>query len=422
MKQERYFYILFALIVYLLVGAVCILHTSSWIDEHYFNQMGENAINMATLAVNSIEITDEELEDLKKISFNELLENKNNTELSNLFTKTEPYKNVKYAYIIGKLTEENIKYYVKSFDSNFYKLPIGTPLDGIWLLDVIVNEKERQKAIEDPHYYMDKKRYTHMNEKTNILYNKQKSGYFVNNDEWGSQISGMVPIYTKEGQYIGLLGVDIYSEDFYSYRNNIILILSLLVAIPSLFLMIIFSYFHSRYKKEVKKIALRDDLTGLYTRGYYQDYVKQQIKKLRRAGDKLTVIMADIDNFKAYNDYYGHLKGDEVIKEIGKIFREEIELQNGCPGRYGGEEFIAIIPQVDIEQGTQICESIRKKVSKLMLPQEGEQESNYLSISIGIFTQTRREGPFVIREMIEKADKALYRAKRDGKNCVRREQ
>ncbi|NLK37670.1 MAG: GGDEF domain-containing protein [Epulopiscium sp.] len=422
MKQERYFYILFALIIYLLVGTVCIFHTSIWMDEHYFNLMGENAINMATLAVNSIEITDEELEDLKKISFNELVENKNNKELSNLFTKTEPYKNVKYAYIIRKLEDNNIKYYVKNIDTSFYKLPIGTPLDGIWLLDVIVNEQERRKVIEDPEYYTDKNRYTHLNEQTKILYNKQKSGYFVNNDEWGNQISGMVPIYTKEGQYIGLLGVDIYSEDFYSYRNNIIWISTLLVAIPSLILMVIFSYFHFKYKKEMKDIALRDELTGLYTRAYYQDYAKQQVDKLRRADDRLTVIMADIDDFKAYNDYYGHLKGDEVIKHIGKIFREEIELQNGCPGRYGGEEFIAFIPQIDIEEGTQICESIREKVSSLMLLHETEQESKYLTVSIGICSKMRREGPFVIKDMIEKADKALYRAKREGKNCVRREQ
>lgn len=307
MREKRYFYILFAVILYLSVGAASTIFVSSWIEEHYFNQIGENALNMATLAANSIHITDKELEDLQQINFNALLKNKNNKELSNLFTETKLNKNVRYAYIVRKLSDEDIKYHVSTLDTNFYGRPIGTPLDWIWLLDVIVDEREREEAKEDPEYYMDKERYTHVNEETQALYSNQKRGYFVNNDEWGNQISGMVPIYTQEGQYIGLLGVDIDSDGFYDYRNNIVLILSLLVAIPSLILIGVFLYIHAYYRKEMKDIALLDDLSGLYTRTYYQDYVKQQLKKLQRAEDTLTVIMADIDDFKAYNDCYGHL-------------------------------------------------------------------------------------------------------------------
>ena len=421
MRNKYYYYILLAVAIYLLVGVFSIFLVSKWIGEHYFQQTGENAINMATLAANSISITSEELDELEKMKFNNLLENKNNKELSNLFTKTEFNQDVKYAYVLRKIDKSNIKYYVTNADKEFYEMPVGTALDWIWLIDVIVNKQERQDAEKDPEYYSDKNRYTHISGETEKLYLKQESGYFVNNDEWGSQISGMVPIYTNDGQFIGLLGVDVYSDGFYTYRNKMIFILFLLLLIPSSVLLTIFLYFHLNYRKDMKSIVFQDKLSGLYTRTYYENYVKQLKNKLRRAEDSITVIMVDIDDFKEYNDYYGHLKGDEVLKQVAMTFRNEIELVDGCPGRYGGEEFIALVPNLGLEQGNQLCERIRRKIEDLSIIHENRQKYKFVTISIGIYSSTKKDKPFEIEKLTEKADKALYIAKKEGKNCVRRE-
>lgn len=416
MRKILYYYILFATIIYLLVGAFVLFIISGWIGEKYYKKMGENALNLATVAANGIDITNEQIRELEEITFDELLQNENNLELSNLFKSTS-LNNIKYAYVIRKVDESAIKYHVTTLDKEFYGMSIGTPLDWIWLMDVIVNQKERKAAENDPEYYTDKNRYTHISGETQDLYKKQEKGYFVNNDEWGSQISGMVPIYTVEGQYIGLLGVDVYSDDFYTYRNKVIVVLFLLLFIPTIILLLIFLKFHFRYRKEMKSIVFQDKLTGLYTRIYYENIAKQLIKKLKRTEDSLTVIMLDIDEFKAYNDYYGHVEGDEIIKQIGLIFRNEIELSYGCAGRYGGEEFIAFIPNLNVEEGNTLCENIRSKVENYKFTHESREDIKIVTVSLGIYTSTIKDKPIALDKLIDKADKALYIAKKEGRNC-----
>ncbi|MEL7648077.1 MAG: GGDEF domain-containing protein [Sedimentibacter sp.] len=420
MKRVFHYYILIAAVIYMMAGALAIFMVSGWISDHYFEIMGESTLNLAKVAANGLTLTDEQLESLEGITFDKLLQNANNQELSYLFKTIQLSQDVKYAYVIRRLDSDKVKYRVTNTDSEFYEMPAGTILDWIWLLDVIVNEKEQKEAESDPLYYSDKNRYTHVDMDTAVLYDEMKSGYFINHDEWGDQISGMVPIYTKEGTYVGLLGVDVYSDGFYDYKNKVIFVLFLLLVIPTVTLFIIFLSFHLHYRKEIKKIVYKDDATGLYTRAYYENYVIQQVKKLRRKEDSLTVIMIDIDDFKLYNDFYGHLKGDEVIVQVGTTFQREVQLAGGCPGRYGGEEFVAIIPNLSIEKGDMLCDSIRKKIENLNIIHENRQHYNIVTVSIGIYTDELLEESLEIRTLIDHADKALYMAKRDGKNCFKR--
>lgn len=421
MKRVFHKYLLIAAILYIIAGVSSIFLVSRWVTDHYFETTGQSALNLATLAANSVQITDEQLDQMERISFQELLLNENNQELSDLFKKTEMDKNIKYAYVIRKLDMSQLKYYVSNSDSEFYDMPVGTPLDWIWLMDVIVNKEEQSSANLDDGYYADKNRYTHVDGETVKLYEKREKGYFINNDEWGSQISAMVPIYTKEGQYIGLLGVDVYASDFYQYLNKVVFVLFLLTFIPTVILSIIYFYFHIRYRKEMKNIVFLDKMTGLYTRAYYEDYARQLAKKLRRAEDSFTVIMIDIDEFKAYNDYYGHARGDEIIKVIGNAIHLEAEAIDACAGRYGGEEFIILIPNLSEEEGDQLCEKLRRRVENLNIEHEARQGMKQVTISLGIYTSTNKDFPLEPKLLMEKADKALYQAKRAGRNCVKRE-
>lgn len=420
MKKFLHYYVLLAAIAYILVGTLAIFMVSNWIGDHHFIVMGENTLTMARVTANGLSITDEQLKQLEEISFNELLENANNQQLSALFKKTSSNKDIKYAYVVRKLDEDKVKYYVTTTDEEFYEMPVGTALDWVWLMDVIVNEEERVNAESDPEYYADKNRYTHVNGETEDLYIKKEAGYFINNDEWGSQISAMVPIYTQEGQYAGLLGIDTYSDGFYLYRNKVIFVLFLLLFVPSFVLLVVFFKIQTNYRKEMKSIIYKDKLTGLYSRTYYENYARRLLKKLRRAEDSITVMMMDLDNFKSYNDDYGHIKGDIILKEVGMVIFNEIELSGGCAGRYGGEEFIAFNSNLSLEQGDALCESICRKIQHLDITHEKRQDIQVITISIGVYTSTKQDEPFELNSLIDKADKALYLAKKCGKNCFRR--
>ncbi len=421
MKRALHNYLLLAVILYIIAGTASIFSATRWVANQHFETMGETTLNLAVIAANSIKVTDEQLHKMENISFQDLLSNENNQELSRLFKENGLAENVKYAYVVRKLDADQVKYFVDNLDAEFYDMPVGTPLDWVWLMDVIVNEEEQKLVDLDEEYYKDKNRYTHIEENTAILYDQQKSGYFINNDEWGSQISAMVPVYTEEGSYIGLLGVDVYSSDFYKFRAKLILALLLLVLIPTIIMSVIYVFFHLRYKEEMRKVAFLDKMTGLYTRAYYDDYIRRQVKKLRRAEDSITVVMIDVDEFKAYNDYYGHTKGDEVIKAIGDTIRiESGKFDDVCPGRYGGDEFIIFISNLSEEQGDQFCESLRKKVEDLNLLHEIRKDIKLVTVSLGIYTSTKKDFPLEPQLLIEKADKALYIAKRAGRNCMQR--
>ncbi len=423
MKKVIHHYILIAAVLYIIAGTVAIGYVSMWITNQYFGTMGANAMNLAIEASNAIEVTDDQFDMLKEIPFHQLIETESNQELSKIFQKNPLSDHVKYAYVVFHLDENTSPYYVESVDADFYQKPVGTPLEWIWILDVIVNKEEREKALGDPSYYADKKRYTNFDEKfaeLKRLYADQESGYFISSDEWGNQISGMTPVYTTEGTYMGLLGVDLYSTEFYAFRNKVIFVLALLIFIPTVIISILYFSFHFQYRKEMKNIVFLDKVTGLFTRAYYEDYARKQAKTLIRAEDSLTAIMIDIDEFKAYNDYYGHTKGDEVIKAIGEIIRSEAERVDGCPGRYGGEEFIVFVPNLSIEEGDCLCESIRTKVEEKNFVHEIRQDIMIVTVSMGIYSSGPKDLPIDPHQLIEKADQALYIAKRAGKNCIQR--
>lgn len=422
MKKAVRNYLLLASCIYLIAGIAAINMVSGWITEHYFETMGENTLNLASVAANAISVSDEQLKELERIPFSELLQNENNKEFSSIFQRTELSGKVKYAYVVRKLENTDVKYSVSSSDAAFYEMTVGTPLNWVWLMDVLVSEDSRAEPEKDREYYTDKNRYTHVRGETKELYESRKKGYFFNHDEWGSQISGVVPIYTTEGQYIGLLGVDVYSTDFYAYRNKVLSVISLLLLIPTGILTSVYVSFHLRYRKEMKSIVFQDKMTGLYTRAYYEDYARQQLKQLRRVDDSITVIMLDIDEFKAFNDFYGHTRGDECIKRIAEVIRLESEIAGGCAGRYGGEEFISIIPRLSIEGGELLCERIRNGIEDLNIPHESRKDLPIITISLGVYTGFKTDSPLELKKLVEKADQALYAAKRSGKNCFRREQ
>lgn len=165
--------------------------------------------------------------------------------------------------------------------------------------------------------------------------------------------------------------------------------------------------------KKIKELSILDGLTGLYVYRYFNDALEREIQRALRYQQSFSLIMLDIDGFKKVNDTFGHLQGDEVLKELGQILKM-ICRQIDIVSRYGGEEFTVILPQTDIEGAFVLAERIRKVVKNYAF---GTKDTPInLTVSIGVANYP--ESATSKLDLIKEVDKALYKAKADGKNKV----
>ncbi|MCP5109144.1 MAG: diguanylate cyclase [bacterium] len=167
---------------------------------------------------------------------------------------------------------------------------------------------------------------------------------------------------------------------------------------------------------KIKGLSVIDGLTQLYNRRYIMEIFKTEFSKTTRYESDLSILMIDIDDFKKINDTYGHLSGDLVLKTLSTLIRNSLRNVD-LPGRYGGEEFILILPETGKENGVLVAERIRERIEKhTFKTMNGDPLT--LTISIGLSELSDLENKTNELEMIKIADARLYKAKRTGKNKV----
>lgn len=178
-------------------------------------------------------------------------------------------------------------------------------------------------------------------------------------------------------------------------------------------------------RKEIKRqrdildnISKIDGLTGIPNRRRFDEYIDLQWQNSQRSGSSLSVIMIDVDHFKAYNDFYGHGGGDKCLKKIAKTLFETIKRPNDLIARYGGEEFVCLLPATELEGAISIAETMRKNIISQSIPHEKSPVADYVTISLGVssINPIKESTPSIL---LETADKALYEAKNNNRNCVR---
>lgn len=167
--------------------------------------------------------------------------------------------------------------------------------------------------------------------------------------------------------------------------------------------------------QRTKELSSQDDLTLLFNRRHLFDQLEKEVQRAKRYDRLFSVIILDIDDFKRYNDTYGHLQGDEVLKEIARLIRANIRRAD-VAARYGGEEFVVLLPEISKSGAIIVAEKIRTTVEQYPFPGRETQPGGRLTITLGVasFPKDAEEG----HRLLDLADRALYVGKAQGGNRV----
>ena len=243
-----------------------------------------------------------------------------------------------------------------------------------------------------------------------------KKGYFIVNDYQNYQKA--VPVWKAIGlksKVIAILGTDEaigtlavgristnnpFTEEDGKILRNIAFIFSFIVK-------------EEIEKQKLMEKAIKDHLTRIYNRLYLEEEAVREIEKARRYSYPVSLIMFDLDEFKRVNDTFGHKYGDQVLVNFADLLRSRIR-GTDIPVRYGGEEFVVLLPHTYADEAYHVAERIRKEFENMHFNFNGREFS--LTVSAGVSSATR--GEYSLEELVSMADRAMYRAKKEGRNRV----
>ncbi len=167
----------------------------------------------------------------------------------------------------------------------------------------------------------------------------------------------------------------------------------------------------------LQRLMNSDGLTGLSNRRHFDEYLELEWRRAMREQQQLSLLMIDVDYFKAYNDTFGHLAGDEALRRVAEAIRGSCSRPSDLPARYGGEEFALVLPNTSPGGARLVAEKLRQSVLGLAIKHMAPSAGSHLTVSVGLATQVPPIGSHC-RQLISAADKGLYQAKNGGRNQV----
>jgi diguanylate cyclase (GGDEF)-like protein len=206
----------------------------------------------------------------------------------------------------------------------------------------------------------------------------------------------------RQGRLYGLITVGRHGREFTDAEREL---LGLLAAQTTLALENVDLHY------QVRRQAVTDELTGLGNHARFQELLSTEIQQVRRYGDPVALLMLDLDDFKSINDTFGHQQGDAVLREVARALRESCR-EVDTPVRYGGDELAVILPRTPLDGALSIGERVRAAIEGLRVPRLDGDDSLGVTASIGVSASIKGDKEALISD----ADRALYIAKRDGKN------
>ena len=210
---------------------------------------------------------------------------------------------------------------------------------------------------------------------------------------------------TAGGHTVGVLGVPESSGPFNEGRRRTLAAAATLLGI---------SLRNAQLFRELRETSLRDGLTGCFNRTHALEVMDVELRRARRSQSPVSLIMFDLDHFKDVNDRYGHLCGDAVLAAVGSRMRDVLR-GSDLKCRYGGEEFLVLLPETPLEGAKRVADTLRRELADMVVP--WKDESVTVTASLGVTVALPSE--INCEALISRADAALYRAKDQGRNCVR---
>ncbi len=164
--------------------------------------------------------------------------------------------------------------------------------------------------------------------------------------------------------------------------------------------------------------AVIDALTQIPNRRSFSETIMRELNRCQRENSPLVIIMCDVDNFKAYNDTYGHTEGDNCLVQVAQALKNSLQRSTDFCARYGGEEFVIILPNTTREGGLHVAERMRQGLEQLQIPHENSPPAAIVTMSFGVSTREKADRSIAHEKLIQQADTALYQAKANGRNRV----
>jgi diguanylate cyclase (GGDEF)-like protein len=231
-------------------------------------------------------------------------------------------------------------------------------------------------------------------------------------------VLGSTCILTILSIVLSIMIVTIIELYLFNHTRPLILVeaafIALLIASPIVFIILDFTYKLERMEQEHRVHSSTDHLTQIFNRRYVLERAEIELLRIKRHGGLFSILLLDIDHFKNINDRYGHLAGDAALRAVSNLLRSHVR-PTDIVGRYGGEEFLVLLPNTDHTEALDVAERFRVNLARMVVAYEHVEFQ--ITISIGVAFGTRRTE--TVDTVLEAADQVLYQAKRNGRNQVK---
>ncbi|MDR3237650.1 MAG: GGDEF domain-containing protein, partial [Spirochaetia bacterium] len=389
------------------------------LTSDYYNQIGKSGLAILSQIVKGIHVSNADIKRLRSLKYKDLPYDKTNIAIENAFKDSASIIHARYVYLMRGLEPDEVTEFVEESDAGYYNAPVGTPLNLMWLMNVVYgDDKSLTNADFSEHYFKDKYRFSYFRPAQSDIYLKKEPVYVYTSDEFGEKyITAYLPFHTVEGQFVGMFGLDIFHDQYIKFLEDVcIFFISAPIVI---FFLILFSsiiYISNKEKLTMlklvsEKVAL-DALTGIYNRNWLEEF-SNTYSTLKESGSSITIIMIDVDNFKHVNDTYGHDAGDSVLLGVSNVLKASIRTPYDYPIRIGGDEFMVIFTNLSSELVMSISTRFVDNVSSSKFVRGIE-----TSVSVGVSSLSVMDDSKNLSSLMKEADHALYRAKKKGKNLV----